>query len=155
MTITAKEIIQLLRDYNHDAILIEEMRCGAGHDGVSEMRIDLWALIPVKSKGFTATAFEVKVSRSDFIREKRKPDKQRGARLFSDYFYYVVPEGVIGIEELPLWAGLIEVVVDPESERVSLRTTRTAVRDEKGPPTWGFVVSLLRRHQTAEAAKEK
>lgn len=149
VAITAKEIIALLCDRYEVTILIEELRCGAGYGGVSAMRIDLWALDPTKSKGFTATAFEVKVSRADFMQDKRKPDKQRGARLFSDYLYYVAPEGIIKVEDLPLWAGLIEVVTYPaigsDPSQVFLRTTREAVRDEKGPPTWGLVVSLLRR----------
>lgn len=61
------------------------------------------------SSGFTRYAYEVKVSRSDFLREKKNPLKTRAAYLMSNYFSFVAPMGMIKPEEIPVEAGLIEV----------------------------------------------
>lgn len=68
--------------------------------------------------------YEVKISRADFKKdfEKRYKHNNMAARksLFSNgryvcpnYFYYVVPEGLVSIEEIPEYAGLIQI--DPFS----------------------------------------
>jgi len=51
----------------------------------------------------------VKISRGDFLRDVKDPAKHSHARLFSDLFYYAAPRGLLKIEEIPDWAGLIEV----------------------------------------------
>lgn len=55
--------------------------------------------------------YEVKVSHSDFLAEKKKIGKWdkviSGER--TNYFYYLCPEGVISPEEVPEYAGLIYV----------------------------------------------
>ncbi|MEB2440984.1 adenylosuccinate synthase [Citrobacter braakii] len=50
---------------------------------------------------------EVKVSRSDFLRDKHKPHRQRGG--LGDYRYYMCPEGIININDLPDRWGLLWV----------------------------------------------
>ncbi|EEO7295542.1 hypothetical protein G6599_004807, partial [Salmonella enterica] len=50
---------------------------------------------------------EVKVSRSDFLRDKHKPHRQRGG--LGDYRYYMCPEGIINISDLPDRWGLLWV----------------------------------------------
>lgn len=59
--------------------------------------------------------FEIKISRSDFKNDfKNKGDKHRILGTISDtkkpnYFYYVVPEGLIQVDEIPSYAGLIYI----------------------------------------------
>lgn len=50
---------------------------------------------------------ESKVSRSDFLRDKHKPHRQAGG--MGDYRYFICPEGVIGINDLPDRWGLLWV----------------------------------------------
>ncbi|GAR62494.1 hypothetical protein NGUA15_04308 [Salmonella enterica] len=50
---------------------------------------------------------EVKVSRSDFLRDKHKPHRQHGELV--DYHYYMCPEGSINISDLPDRWGLLWV----------------------------------------------
>lgn len=64
---------------------------------------------------------EIKISRSDFandLKHKRKKfellneaaeGKDKDKSLLPDYFYYVVPEGMISPDEVPAWAGLIHI----------------------------------------------
>ncbi|QCZ30186.1 adenylosuccinate synthase [Leclercia adecarboxylata] len=50
---------------------------------------------------------EVKISRSDFLRDKHKPHRQAGG--LGDFRYYMCPEGVITLDDLPERWGLLWV----------------------------------------------
>jgi hypothetical protein len=49
---------------------------------------------------------EVKVSRSDFIADMKKPERQSGG--VGTYRFYLAPAGLLGISDLPEKWGLIE-----------------------------------------------
>ncbi len=53
-----------------------------------------------------AVLIEVKVSRSDFLSDKRKPERSRGG--VGTYRFYVAPEGLLSVSEMPNKWGLIE-----------------------------------------------
>lgn len=58
--------------------------------------------------------FEVKVSRSDFLADRKKSrfihyDKSLSIAYTPNRFYYAVPQGLINSSELPWFAGLIYV----------------------------------------------
>lgn len=125
------------------AVLIEELRLGCGFGNGHERAIDVWAIEPNSAKGCLATAYEVKVSRADFMRDVANPLKQRGARLFSDQFYYVALPKLIRPEEVPDWAGLLEPYTDDECK--FLRQIVPAPLRSKDAPSWPLVVSMLRR----------
>lgn len=55
-----------------------------------------------------ATVIEVKVSRSDFLADRKKPHRQEGQGMGS-WRYFMAPEGLIAVEELPAGWGLIEI----------------------------------------------
>lgn len=50
---------------------------------------------------------EVKVSRADFLADSRKPHRAGGG--VGDWRYYMAPEGVISLSDLPTGWGLLEV----------------------------------------------
>ena len=50
---------------------------------------------------------EVKVSRADFLRDKKKRHRQTGG--FGDYRYFMCPEGMITLDDLPERWGLLWV----------------------------------------------
>ena len=59
--------------------------------------------------------FEVKISRSDFLKEKNKKYKWECYQLpltdkCPNYFFYVCKEGLIKESEIPEFAGLIYVI---------------------------------------------
>lgn len=103
-------------------------------------RCDFWTIAPCQSKGYAATAYEIKISRADFRRDSH--GKQREARLFSDRFYYVTPPGLLSAEEIPDWAGLIEMR-DGKKHVVVPAPLR-----DKDAPSWELIVSLLRNSGT-------
>jgi hypothetical protein len=83
--------------------------------------------------------FEIKVVRSDFINEMKKPDKREFGLSISNLFYFVTPEGLIDRGELPVEAGLIEVTESGDVDIVIEAPMRDSV-----PPTWGLISRMLK-----------
>ena len=79
------------------------------------------------SKALFTTEYEVKLSRADFLADakKRRRKYERVGGVWSDRheqkhqsvqdgegtnrFYYVVPLGLLSLDDIPSWAGLIEL----------------------------------------------
>ncbi len=79
-------------------IYTSEALIGSG----GSQRFDFWAMEPTWTKTH-CTGYEVKVSRRDFVQDKKW-------RIYLDYcseFYFVCPHGLISPDELPKEAGLI------------------------------------------------
>lgn len=129
---TAAEILDaLIAGCDDTMIWASELALSSG-----ARRCDFWTIAPWQSKGYLATAYEIKVSRADFRRDTH--EKQREARLFSDRFYYVTPTGLLKTSEVPDWAGLIEI-----GEGKTRIVVPAPLRD-KDAPSWELIVSLLR-----------
>ena len=142
-------LIKDLTSYNkiRSNILFPELRLGSGYCGISQRRIDLFVIS--SNAGNDTTSYEIKVSRQDFKKDVNDDLKQRGARLYSNYFYYVTPVGLLKKEEIPLWAGLLEV--DLQSKRnVIIRDNYPincivpAPLNPKANPSWGLICSMIR-----------
>lgn len=126
-----EEIIEALLFLSIDKISVVEFAFFGG-----QRRIDFWTLQPIKSKGFEAISYEIKVSRSDFKNDDK--EKQSGALEYSDRFFYVTPEGLIDKGEIPEWAGL------KEWNGSELKTIKRAPKREKNDPDWLLFVSAIR-----------
>jgi hypothetical protein len=134
MSITARDILEaLIAATDQNKIWASEL--ALFHDK-SERRIDFWTLEPIRSKCFRTQAYEIKVTRADFARDSA--EKQSGALHFADRFWYVTPPGLMTIDELPDWAGLIEW------DGSKFHVGRKAPPRQKAEPTWPFIVSLIR-----------
>lgn len=157
-TMKTPAIIETLRARHRAELFFTEVRGGAGYGGVSERRIDAWAMHPHPSRNNCRVAYEIKVSRRDFLRELKDPKKRKAALLFSNEYYFAAPKGLIKPGELPAEAGLIEVIDTPRTAIVVTNddcvikdnpphiwnvVVRAPWRDTP-PPSWRFVVSLLR-----------
>ena len=59
--------------------------------------------------GFGSVVVEVKVSRGDFLADIQKSHRQNPAKGMGSYRYFLTPQGMISVEELPPRWGLIEV----------------------------------------------
>jgi hypothetical protein len=117
----------------------EEIRVGTGFTKDSDQRLDAWAICYLPSKRNVVRGFEVKVSRSDYFSEIKKPRKRRVGLRLSNEFYFVTPKNLIKVEELPPECGLIEV---SGNGTVSLRVS-APYRD--CAPSWLFMASVFRR----------
>jgi len=116
----------------------EELRIGTGHGKNKAQRIDFFVIDHYD--GLLKTAFEIKVSRSDFKAELNKPFKKRAAMMFANEFYFITPEKLIKKSEVPMYCGLIEV-----TEKGFLREVVHAPHLDDCMPTWLFISSICRR----------
>lgn len=125
-------------------IIFPELRLGSGYCGVSQRRIDMFVIS--SNSGNETTAYEIKVSRQDFKHDIDNDLKQRGARLYSNYFYYVTPPGLLKPEEIPLWAGLRELNFDKwmKHKDANFSTIVPAPLHAKAQPSWGLICSMIR-----------
>ncbi len=152
---TESDIIKLLKRQYLGHICIEYLRMGTGFaskprvllpdkpnsDPDCQRSIDLFTFATLRTDGFLRTAFEIKVSASDFCRELADPTKRRAALRFSNKFYFVAPVGIIKPEKVPAACGLIEV----SEQNALMRTVEAPWHDNA--PTWAFLASVLRRVQ--------
>jgi hypothetical protein len=121
--------------------LFEELGNSTGMN--RERSIDVFALDTWPSGGFARVAYEVKISRSDFLRELREPAKRRSALLYATAFYFAVPKGLVRLDEVPVEAGLFEVEFDDERQPIG-KITHASPLHSTYPPSWGFVSALVR-----------
>lgn len=128
---TSDDILEALIAISDDRIWASELALLSG-----SRRVDFWTLEPAASFGFRTSAYEIKVSRSDFKRDT--DEKQAGALRWSDRFWYVTPPELLRKEDLPSWAGL------QEWDGQAFRVIRKAPKRVKEAPDWEFIVSLLR-----------
>lgn len=97
----AQEIVDLLALRHSKDVFIPECKDGPTHY-TSHVRMDAWAM----NKSWAhpvVSAYEVKVSRADFLKDNKWP-----AYLpLCNQFYFVAPAGLIDLSELPAEAGLL------------------------------------------------
>ena len=88
--------------------LFFELANGTG-SRVNQRYVDAFAMHLWPSKGHTRIAYEVKVSRADFIRELEQPDNRSWGMEISNEFWFVAPAGVAKEEEIPQDCGILQV----------------------------------------------
>jgi hypothetical protein len=117
-------------------VLLEEVApaTGGGTRYADALAINLW-----NSRGHAIIGFEVKTSRSDWLRELKQPQKAEPIFRYCDHWNIVAPKGVVKDGELPPNWGLLEV------RAASLVQTVPAARLEPVPITKAFFASLVRR----------
>ena len=164
MAISTRDILSTLRD-RHDGpewLFFPELRLGTGYAlrcngrkvlSEVESRIDAFAMNCYPSKRCQRVAYEIKMTRSDFIREIRQPLKRRPAMLLTNLFYFVAPDGVLAVEDIPAECGLLVVKDKPTGyTHCSLKETVPAPWRDTGPAPWHFVAALGRRIAETEQA---
>lgn len=144
--LTSADIVAALDQHYQQVsgwLTFAELRVGTGYGKDAETRLDYWAMEPTPSKRFRRVAYEIKVSRADFLKEIRQPLKRRRALLLSNEFYFITPPGLVKPGELPLEAGLAEVR-DHGTFR-SIYFPHAAPWRDTSPPTWQFLAAVVRR----------
>lgn len=100
---------------------------------------------------------EVKVSRADYLADRAKAHRKDGALGMGLYRYFMAPEGIISVQELPKGWGLVEVsprgvlrvlaghVTVKRVEQAAWRHQRAIERE------WLLLASMLSRLGNVEA----
>ncbi len=85
---------------------ITQVRNGTGY--MSNRTADAMAMSLWPSRGLHVYGFEVKASRTDWIKELKQPEKADAMAIYCHYWYLVVGnEDLVKLEELPKTWGLI------------------------------------------------
>lgn len=111
------------------------VRDKAGFD--ASRTLDAVAMDTWPSSGLALHGYEVKCSRSDWLRELAQPWKAAAFTRWVDFFWVVAPAGVVK-DELPDRWGLLEV------RGKGLHATHRAKRLDPEPLDRSFVAALLR-----------
>ena len=133
--------------------LLTEVRtttgCPEGLRSADALAINLW---PSSGTSLVLHGVEVKLNRSDWLRERKQPEKSGPFKVFCAAWYLVVPmpwkRVVMSTSELPDRWGLIEVGTGAPSIVVQ------AEEREAEDPTPGFMRALLRAASRAAALRE-
>lgn len=116
-------------------------------------RIDALAIALWRSKAFALTGFEVKVSRSDWLRELKDPSKSDALFKYCDYFYVVAPQvdgkDIIKPEEIPENWGY--KLATPKG----LRSIKKAPRLSPAEMPKSLMISILRREGRRETSASR
>jgi hypothetical protein len=121
---------------------MREFRDATGFDAIRSA--DALAFGMYVSRGQVIIGFEVKVSRSDWLRELKDPAKADPIARYCDYFNLVVPAtgpGVCAISELPSPWGLIQVDV----EKARTKIIKKAEKLDAAPITRSFLCAIVKQ----------
>jgi hypothetical protein len=143
------EVLARLRDRYKapEYAFFTEISSGTGYNRGQRadcLSIGLWP-----SRGMHVTGFEVKVSRGDWLAEKRNPKKAEAIAAYCDFWYLVVgdPAIVFDINEIPDNWGLIV----PHGRGLSVK--KEAVKLVSRPLDKDFVIALSRDVHRASASR--
>lgn len=100
---------------------------------------DAVAMNMYPSRGLALHGFEVKVSRSDWQRELKKPEKAEAISRYCDYWWLVTVPDIVKDGELPLGWGLMEL------RGGVLKIKVRAAERETVPVDRNFMAAMLRR----------
>ena len=141
-----EEIRKLLR-LRYDSpryLFIEEIANGTGAPGgrfADGLALALWP-----SSGMWLYGFEIKMKRTDLLRELKDPKKWRAVGSYCDYWWLVVgPDVWKQGDDLPPSWGVLEYVPERVPWRGPLQVRRRPRRQEAFPMDRPFIASLLRK----------
>ncbi|WVR18302.1 hypothetical protein y223_00022 [Bordetella phage PY223] len=113
--------------------------------GASQRRwADAVAMNLYPSRGLEIHGFELKASRSDWLRELKNPAKAESVSRFCNRWWIVAPPGVVNDGELPPTWGMYE------AKGGKLRQAVAAPKLEAHDVTRAFVAAMLRRASEAD-----
>lgn len=137
-------------------VFLTHVRCGTGWDNRC---IDALVIDCYPSRGHDLHAIEVKVSRSDWLRELAQPEKSAAfTDALVDRFSVAAPAGLIKRDELPTGWGLFEIGADNTARQVVKASAgkhlppRARDRADRPLPK-PFVVALLRAAGAAPGSR--
>jgi hypothetical protein len=134
----AKHILDLLAAKHSKDVFVPECKDGPTQSVSEYMRMDAW----VMNRSWAHpcyTVYEIKVSRSDFLNDK----KWRNYLPYCNEFFFVAPKGLIQVAELPPEAGLLELLGGADGKRL-VRRKQTVWRDVTPPESLFRYVLMCR-----------
>lgn len=152
--VTSSEVNALLRTrYAHPewALCFEVANATGAH---GSRYADAVAMCLYPSRGLTIHGFEVKVSKSDFMREIEKPDKSVAVQQYCDQWWLVAPAHAVDETLIPKTWGWLRV------DKGKLFPAKKAADLDAKPIDRKFMAALVRRanevdHREVDVLVEK
>lgn len=153
--LTADDVRALLnkRYKGQEWVVQFEVRDATGFAKRTNGYADCIAMNVWPSNGYVIHGHEIKVSRSDWQAELRKPEKADRFREHVDYWWLVAPSGVAHESEIPPGWGYMRA--SPKRLQIVRDAERTNERPMQTPMDRGFVASLVRRRSEGEPAFQR
>ncbi len=125
-----------------------KVRNGTGYSRATARTADFVAMSLWPSRGLHLHGFEIKSSRSDWMREKRDPEKAEDIASRCDFWWVVTGhENVVQKDELPTPWGLMVPY------KTKLLVVKEAVQLQAKPLDREFLAAILRRAQEDSPGK--
>lgn len=119
-------------------ILLPQVANGTGQSRAKRRAVDALAVSVYPSRGLYLAGIEIKITRSDWVKELREPDKAADIQRFCRFWYMACPTGVIPEGEVPPNWGLIY------TRRDGATIVKPAADLEFQSPDMPFLCSVLR-----------
>lgn len=148
---SAQDLLDRIRTkYSDGYKVLAELRSGTGYTRTTSY-IDAAVFSLWPSQGLYRQAIEIKVSRSDLLRELQNPEKNAWAREVFHEFWYCLPEDILkDPNELPMGSGILV----PYGS--GLKVLRQAQRTEAPLPEWllAAIVSNMTKSEGSDRRAE-
>jgi len=105
------------------------------------------------SRGLAIHGFEFKVSRGDWLRELKLPEKAEAVAQYCDHWWIVTTEGIVKEGELPPTWGLMELQYDASTRVPKLVTIKQAPEKDSVPVGRPFMAALFRKLSEVDNAE--
>ncbi len=129
--------------------LLFEVGNATGH--ATNRHADAIAMSLWPSRGLDLHGIEVKISRSDWLREKKDPAKAEGIGQFCDFWWLAVSDAaIVKPGELPTSWGLLA----PRGDKLTCVKEAT-LNEHKKPLTRGFLAAIFRCIHAQASLPEK
>lgn len=147
----SSDILALLRTKHAADVFVSECKNGPTQ-GAKHFRMDAWTMTKSWANA-CATGYEIKVSRSDFLGDK----KWHEYLPLCNKFYFVAPKNTIKIEELHQGCGLIEVSAN---EKMLRTLVKAPFRDVEIPQAvYQYILMcrarIMREHEVEETQESR
>jgi hypothetical protein len=151
MEMKSQFILNVLKQnhpFDRGWIFLSELRTATGFGPSSELDthryIDAFAIHTGRNKNLLRVAYEIKVSRADWLSELKDCRKRTQAYFLSNRFYYAITAGIVDTKKDNLdcldGCGVLEIQEDG-----SIELFRAALTREAWPMPNSFVASILRK----------
>lgn len=124
-------------------VLLPQVANGTGQSREKRRTVDALAVSVYPSRGLYLAGIEIKITRSDWVKELREVEKASDIQRFCRQWYMACPVGVIPEGEVPLNWGLIVVRKDGAT------VVKPAVDLSPEPPDMPFMCAVLRAAASA------
>jgi hypothetical protein len=108
-------------------------------------RVDLLKVSNWASHGYQRVAYEIKVSRSDFLGELKQGSKTDTMLKYAHSAFFVIPKGIVTLDEVPAGCGFIEVA-DNGCKIIRKATTSEVTHADSHSFISSLLVQAARRH---------